>query len=51
MYEAKLAWISHKINDWLINQISTGISLTKMGQVDHPKIFYNNSIIICSEIF
>ena len=23
----KLARISHKINDWLINQISTGISL------------------------
>ena len=23
--------ISHKINDWLINQISTGISLPKTG--------------------
>ena len=36
MYEAKLDsteknWsrISHKINNWLINQISTGISLPK----------------------
>ena len=35
MYEAesdsmkKMPRINHKINDWLINQISTGISLPK----------------------
>ena len=52
MYESdsmeKWPRINHKINDWLINQISTGISLPKFT---HARLCVCLSVCLCVCVF